>query len=117
MRSLFLKIFLSYWMAQALFLSLAIVVTFALRPSRELSNLQAQEPKFLNEALQAYQAGGEDGARKYLIGVHESQRARLFIFGDQGRALLGRKSPDWIERVRRGRIRTADPFLCRLGPG
>ena len=49
MRSLFLKIFLSYWMAQALFLVLAILVTLAMRPSREISDLQAQEPKFLNE--------------------------------------------------------------------
>ena len=30
MRSLFLRIFLSYWMAQALFLVLAIIVTFAI---------------------------------------------------------------------------------------
>jgi two-component system sensor histidine kinase CpxA len=117
MRSLFLKIFLSYWMAQALFLVLAIIVTFAMRPSREISNLQAQEPKFLNEALQAYQAGGEDGARKYLRNVHDSQHVRLFIFDDQGRDLLGRKAPEWIERVRRGRTHTADTFLGRFGPG
>jgi two-component system sensor histidine kinase CpxA len=117
MRSLFLKIFLSYWMAQALFLVLAIIVTFAMRPSREISNLQAQEAKFLNEALQAYQAGGEDGARKYLRNVHDSQHVRLFIFDDQGRDLLGRKAPEWIERVRSGRIHTADTFLGRFGPG
>lgn len=117
MRSLFLKIFLSYWLAQALFLVLAIIVTFALRPSREISNLQAQEPRFLSEALQAYQAGGEDAARKYLRGVHDSQHVRLFIFDDQGRDLLGRKAPEWIERVRRGRIHTADTFLGRFGPG
>jgi two-component system sensor histidine kinase CpxA len=117
MRSLFLKIFLSYWVAQALFLALAIIVTFALRPSREISNLQAQAPTFLNETLQAYQEGGEDAARKYLRGVHDSHHVRLFIFDDQGRDLLGRKAPDWIDRVRRGRIHTADTFLGRFGPG
>ena len=31
MRSLFLKIFLSYWVAQALFLVLAILITMAVR--------------------------------------------------------------------------------------
>jgi len=31
MRSLFLKIFLSYWVAQALFLVLAILITVAMR--------------------------------------------------------------------------------------
>jgi len=117
MRSLFLKIFLSYWMAQALFLALAIIVTLAMRPSREISNLQAQEPKFLNEALQAYQSGGEDGARKYFRTVRDSQHVRLFIFDEQGRELLGRSQPDWIDRARRGRIHTADTFLGRFGPG
>lgn len=117
MRSLFLKIFLSYWMAQALFLVLAILVTLSMRPSREISNLQAQEPKFLNEALQAYQAGGEDGARKYFRTVRDSQHVRLFIFDDQGRELLGRSQPEWIDRARRGRIHTADTFLGRFGPG
>jgi two-component system sensor histidine kinase CpxA len=117
MRSLFLKIFLSYWIAQALFLVLAIIVTFALRPSREIASLQAEEPRFLNETLQAYQAGGEEAARKYLRGVHDTHHVRLFIFDDQGRDLLGRKAPDWIERVRRGRIHTADTFLGRFGPG
>jgi two-component system sensor histidine kinase CpxA len=117
MRSLFLKIFLSYWMAQALFLVLAILVTLATRPSREISNLQAQEPKFLNEALQAYQSGGDDGARKYLRNVHDNQHVRLFIFDDQGRELLGRNPTDWIERVKRGRVHAADTFLGRFGPG
>jgi two-component system, OmpR family, sensor histidine kinase CpxA len=92
-------------------------VTLATRPSREISNLQAQEPKFLNEALQAYQSGGDDGARKYLRNVHDNQHVRLFIFDDQGRELLGRNPTDWIERVKRGRVHTADTFLGRFGPG
>ncbi len=117
MRSLFLKIFLSYWIALALCLVLAIIVTLAMRPSREISNLQGQEPKFLNEALQAYQSGGEEGARKYFRTVRDSQHLRLFIFDDQGRELLGRSQPDWIDRARRGRMHTADTFLGRFGPG
>jgi two-component system, OmpR family, sensor histidine kinase CpxA len=117
MRSLFLKIFLSYWIAQALFLVLAIIVTLAMRPSREISNLEAQEPKFLNEALQAYQAGGEEGARKYFRTIRDSQHIRLFIFDDQGRELLNRSQPEWIDRARHGRIHTADTFLGRFGPG
>jgi two-component system, OmpR family, sensor histidine kinase CpxA len=117
MRSLFLKIFLSYWIAFALFLVSTIIVTFAMRPSGEISNLQAQESKFLNETLQAYQAGGDDAARKYLRSVHDNQHVRLFVIDDQGRELLGRKLPDWIERVRRGQIHTADTFRGRFGPG
>ena len=117
MRSLFLKIFISYWVAQALFLVLAIIVTLTMRPSREISNLQAQEPKFLNEALQAYQSGGEEAARKYFRTVHDNQHIRIFIFDDKGRELLDRSQPPWIDRARHGRIHTADTFLGRFGPG
>ncbi len=55
MKSLFLRIFLSYWLAQALFVVLAIIIASALRPSREISNLQSEEATFLSEAVQAYQ--------------------------------------------------------------
>ena len=36
MKSLFLRIFLSFWVAQALFLVLAILVTLAFRPRSRL---------------------------------------------------------------------------------
>jgi len=116
MRSLFLRIFLSYWVAQALFLVLAIVVTLAIRPSSEIAEVQAQQGKFLKESVQAYQAGGEDEARRYFRSIQGSQRARRFLFDDQGRELLGRKPPEWIESVARGQRRTADSIWGRLGP-
>ena len=116
MRSLFVRIFLSYWVAQALFLVLAILVTLAIRPSGEISSVQAQQARFLNEAIQAYQTGGEEGARKYLRGVRDSQHVRLYLFNEQGRELLGRQPPEWIERVERGQTRTADTFWGRLRP-
>jgi len=34
---LFLRIFLSFWLAQALFLVLAILVTIVMRPTRRIS--------------------------------------------------------------------------------
>lgn len=116
MRSLFLKIFLSFWMAQALFVVLAILVTMALRPSNEIANLQAQENKFLADALQAYQSGGEAAAWRYLRSVHDAQHVRLYISDEQGKDLLGRKPPPWVEHARRGEIRAADSFLGRLRP-
>jgi two-component system sensor histidine kinase CpxA len=116
MRSLFLKIFLSYWVAQALFLMLAIMVTLAMYPSREIAGIQAQQSRFLSEAVQAYQSGGEDGVRKYFRTIHDSAHVRLFIFDGQGHDLLGRKPPEWIEKVVKGETRTADSFWGRLGP-
>jgi two-component system, OmpR family, sensor histidine kinase CpxA len=116
MRSLFLKIFLSYWLAFALFLVLAILVTFAMRPPRDTSGVEALQSKLLTEAVQAYQSGGLEAARRYLRELHDAQRVRVFLFDEQGRELAGRKPPKWIERVERGQTRTAESFWGRLGP-
>jgi two-component system, OmpR family, sensor histidine kinase CpxA len=117
MRSLFLKIFLSYWMAQALFVVLAILVTLAVHPSGEIAGVQAQQARFLNEAVHAYQTGGEEGARNYLRSVRDSQHVRLFLFDEKTRDLTGRTPPDWILRVARGQTATADRLWGRFGPG
>jgi two-component system sensor histidine kinase CpxA len=116
MRSLFLKIFLSYWIAQALFLVLAILVTLAIHPSGEISSVQAQQARFLNEAVQAYQTGGQEAARNYLRSVRDAQHVRPFLFDENTRDLTGRIPPEWILRVARGQTATADSLRGRLGP-
>ncbi len=116
MRSLFLKIFLSFWVAQALFLVLAILVTLAMRPQREFSGFEAQEVKILSEAVQAYQAGGSNGVHEYLRTVHDSQRLRAYLFDDQKQELTGRVVPDWARRVVSGQTSTADTIRGRISP-
>lgn len=115
MRSLFLKIFLTYWLAQALFMLLAVLVTLSLQPPGEIANLQAMQAKYLTEAVQEYHSGGETAARTYLRSVRDAQHVWIFIFDDQGRDLLGRRPPDWIEKVQRGETATADRLWGRLG--
>jgi two-component system sensor histidine kinase CpxA len=117
MRSLFVRIFLSYWVAQALFVVLAILVTLAIRPSGEIASVQAQQGRFLNEAVQAYKTGGEEGARNYLRSVRDSQHVRPFLFDEKTRDLTGRTPPEWILRVARGQTATADSLWGRFGPG
>ncbi len=116
MKSLFVRIFLSYWVAQALFMVIAILLTSSFRPSAEISSLDAQRTKFLTEAVQAYQSGGDTAAWKYLRGVRDAQRVRLYIFDDKGRDILSRKPPDWVERASHGEYRTADSFWGRVRP-
>lgn len=113
---LFAKIFLSYWLATALFLVLAILLTVAMRPPGEITSVQSLEQKYLTEGVQAYQTGGVDALRQYFRGVHESQHVHSYLFNDQGQDLLGRKPPPWVENVLKGRTRTADTFWGRLGP-
>jgi two-component system sensor histidine kinase CpxA len=117
MRSLFVRIFLSYWMAQALFLVLAILVTLAIHPSGEIANVQAQQARLLNEAVQAYQASGQEGARNYLRSARDTQHVRLFLFDERTRDVTGRTPPEWILRVARGQAATADRLWGRFGPG
>jgi two-component system sensor histidine kinase CpxA len=117
MRSLFLKIFLSYWMAQALFLVMAILVTLAIHPSSEIARIQSQQAKFLSEAVQAFQSSGPEGTRNYLRSVRDAQHVRLFLFDENSRDLTGRTPPDWILRVMHGHVATADRLWGRFGPG
>ena len=110
MRRLFVKIFLCYWLAQALFFILAILVASALRPSREISNLQAQQSNFLSEALQVNQSAGETATWKYLRSIHDAHHVHLFILDEAGKDILGRKTQEWVQQARRGSMSTADTF-------
>jgi two-component system sensor histidine kinase CpxA len=95
MKSLFLKIFLSFWAALALSSVLAIVVTIALRPTRH--GIENQAPQTLAEAVNAYQTGGQRGVHDYLEELFRTQNVRAFVFDPAGHELSGRHVPSWIE--------------------
>ena len=116
MRSIFLKIFLSFWLAQALFLVFAILVTLAARPSREIARLDAMQAKYLADVIQVYETGGAEAARNYLRTVRDREHVRVYLFDEQFHDLTGRRPPEWIDKVARGETRTADTLLGRLRP-
>src|SRR6267154_488687 len=101
MKSLFLKIFLSFWAAQALFLVLAILATIALRPARH--GVESEGPQILAEAVNAYQTGGEHRVHEYLEEVWHAKYVRAFVFDPLGHELSGRRVPPWIEDARQGK--------------
>ncbi len=115
MKSLFLKIFLSFWLAQALFLVLAILATIALRPA--LRGVEGEGPQILAETVNAYQSSGERGARDYLDQIWHSQHVRAFVFDPQGREVSGRQVPPWIEDSRQGRTPGYDDRASASGNG
>jgi len=100
MKSLFLKIFLSFWAALALSLVLAILVTIALRPARR--GIESQAPQTLAEAVNAYQTGGQRATHDYLEELWRTQHVRAFVFDPAGNELSGRRVPPWIEESREG---------------
>src|SRR5450755_809937 len=97
MKSLFLRIFLSFWMAQALFVVLAILVTLVLRPRG--SSWEALRATALNEAVSAYEEGGLQRAREYLDGLQNTQHVRAYLFNELGEEVSHRGAPDWAIRV------------------
>jgi two-component system sensor histidine kinase CpxA len=110
MKSLFLKIFLSFWAAQALFLVLAILATIALNPRH---GIETQAPQILAETVNAYQSGGERAAHDYLEGIWRTQHVRAFVFDPSGYDLTGRPAPPWIEDVRQGNPPRESPLHHR----
>ncbi len=100
MKSLFLRIFLSFWLAFALFLVVAILVTLALRPRS--STWEALRTTVLNDAVSAYETGGEHQLRQYLQEVEGTQHVRAFLFDERGDEVSRRAAPDWAIRVAQG---------------
>jgi len=100
MKSLFLRIFLSFWMAFALFLVVAILVTLALRPRS--STWEALRTTVLNDAVTAYEQGGELQLRRYMEEMEGAQHVRAYLFDERGEELSHRAPPDWAVRVAAG---------------
>jgi two-component system sensor histidine kinase CpxA len=101
MRSLFLRIFLSFWLAQALFVILAILVTLAVgpRPSPRWEYLRAS---LGSRIVTAYERSGEVEARNALEELQHRLHVRAYVFDDQGQEISRRPPPDWALQELRG---------------
>jgi two-component system sensor histidine kinase CpxA len=100
MKSLFLRIFLSFWVAQALFFVLAILVTLAFRPRS--STWEALRTTVLNDSVSAYEEGGPMKLRDYCAELEKTQNVRAYLFDEHGVEVSGRGVPDWAMRVAAG---------------
>src|SRR5579864_4540248 len=115
MKSLFLRIFFSFWFAQALFFLLAILVTLAFRPRS--STWEALRTTVLNDAVSAYEEGGEPQLRQYLDNLEHTQNVRAFLFDEHHEEVSHRGAPDWAVRVATGGPRSPhDGFLFPAPP-
>jgi two-component system sensor histidine kinase CpxA len=115
MNSLFLRIFLSFWMAVAIFLVAAILVTLALRP--RTTTWEALRTTVLNDAVNAYEEGGETKVQQYLEGVETANHVRAFLFDERGIEISHRAAPDWAIRIATGGPRMPrDGFVIPAPP-
>jgi len=100
MKSLFLKIFLSFWVAQALFLVLAILVTLAFRP--RASSWEGLLATALNESINTYEQNGRTGLREYLENLERTQHVRAYLYNENMEEVSHRGAPEWALRVATG---------------
>ena len=87
MRSLFLRIFLSYWAAQALFLVLAILITVVLRSREEMPSGAAAD------AASIYEQSGPIYLVEYILKLEHTHHRKFFIFDEDGQEVSGRNVP------------------------
>jgi signal transduction histidine kinase len=94
---------------------LAILVTVALRPTQKISAIEALQPKFLSDAVDAYQTGGVPKLHDYLRNLRETQHVHAVLFKDDV-SVVGHPLPPWFAQAAAGKRRTADTLLGRLNP-
>jgi len=115
MKSLFLRIFLSFWVAQALIIVLVILVTLALRPRS--STWEALRTTALNDAVGSYEEGGDAELRKYFDELEQTQHVQAYLFNEEGTELSHRTPPDWAIRMAAGGPHTPrDGFMIPAPP-
>jgi two-component system sensor histidine kinase CpxA len=102
MKSLFLRIFLSFWLAIALFVVLAILAVEVFRPQRN-PTWESLATNTLADSVAAYEQGGRHQLREYLGGIEAAQHVRIHIFDEQGNEISGRAAPVWLEHIALGK--------------
>jgi two-component system sensor histidine kinase CpxA len=109
MKTLFLRIFLSFWMAIALFVVLAILTVEVFRPQRN-PTWESLATNTLADSVAAFEQGGQRQVREYLENLEATQHVRVHVFDEQGNEISGRAAPAWVEHIALGK-----PVLPRDG--
>ena len=102
MKSLYLKIFLSFWLAQALFVALVVVATVAFRPQTESPFWEYIKSHIAEQLVQAYEGGGSQGLAHRTDQFRSTLKLQAFLFDEQGHELSGRNAAPWAQRLTHG---------------
>jgi len=116
MRSLFLKIFLSFWLTLALFVALAMVAAIAFRPQTETPHWEYLRTNTARQLVHAYETAGAGGLNKSLSEIDRGLRIRAFLFDEHGDELSGRAVPEWAMQLSQGREVKPGGFWQRFSP-
>jgi two-component system, OmpR family, sensor histidine kinase CpxA len=116
MKSLFLKIFLSFWLAQALIVALVVLATVVFRPQTESPFWEYIKSNTAEQLVQAYEAQGPAGLNAKIDQLSTTLRLHAYLFDDQGRELAGRAAPPWAHRLSRSLDPQGMGWMHRFSP-
>ncbi len=112
MRRLFWKIFLSFWITQALVLTLAVTLAnigFWRETPGTFNEIQSLMPQAASKAAHVWEQSGEAALKQNLAELAESTGAHWWFFDASGRELSGNAAPWWAAQVLATRSNTAIP--------
>src|SRR3954465_7195007 len=102
MNRLFWKIFLSFWITEALVLTIAVTLA-NMGVWREtpdsLQQVQAEMPAVATRAVQAWEQGGAAALKQSLSDASEDSSARWWLVDASGKELSGNTPPWWVAQV------------------
>src|SRR5438270_11409176 len=102
MNRLFWKIFLSFWITEALVLTIAVTLA-NMGVWREtpdsLQQVQAAMPAVAASAVQAWEQGGATALKQSLADASEDSSARWWLLDANGKELSGNVVPWWVALV------------------
>ena len=94
MNSLYWRIFLSFWLALALILVGTVSVVVNGEQQRRFAQAWVLRSELYGQATEAFETGGPDGLRAWLIGIKRPElSSRTFILDSTGKEMLGRSVP------------------------
>jgi signal transduction histidine kinase len=112
MNRLFWKIFLSFWITEALVLTIAVTLANlgVWRESPDsLQQVQAQMPAVATRAVQAWEQGGTPALKQSLSDASEDSSARWWLVDATGKELSGNVVPWWVPQIVQKNLGTARP--------
>ena len=102
MNRLFWKIFLSFWITQAIILTIAVTLANlgVWRDSPDsLQQIQTRMPAAATQFIAAAERGDVEGLKQHVADIAGESGARWWFFDPNGRELTGNVVPWWVPQV------------------
>jgi two-component system sensor histidine kinase CpxA len=120
LRSLFLKVFLWFWLAMVVVVGVFALTTHLTRPEPDFRPPQFIEAVLANygrDAAAAYESGGGPALEQYLRRVERETGIRMHLFDADVRELTGREVPGPVREAAAQTARTGESLFRNLYPG